>query len=100
MIAAPVCSQTALTAPVANLRMSAKHPAVSYEEFRFGGFPIVNVAATNSAGEIVGNFSNGSSFETGFLRRAGGKPLNFKINGAAFTQPLGVNATGEIVGSY
>ena len=53
----------------------------------------------NSAGAVVGSFSDGTATH-GFLRDRYGDFANFDPPGSAFTQPNAINQHGEIAGLY
>ena len=53
----------------------------------------------NSAGAVVGSFSDGTATH-GFLRDRYGDYTNFDPPGSAFTQPNAINRHGEIAGLY
>ena len=63
----------------------------------FGTFP----ESINSAGAIIGYFSDANGFPHGFLRSPGGKFTTFDAPGAAIgTLPKSINAGGAITGHY
>jgi hypothetical protein len=53
----------------------------------------------NSAGDIAGSFADASGTVHGFVRR-GTKYTQIDFPGSTFTEPSGINDSGEIVGSY
>jgi len=79
----------------------------SYNIFtrRFHEIPVgedtnVTASAINSQGDVAGFATNSSNAVEGFLKLTNGHLVKLNFPGATATQPLGVNAGDEVVGSY
>jgi hypothetical protein len=62
----------------------------------------VAAAATgiNNAGDVTGFFTDAQGNNAGFLRTHTGHLITFQFPGGSDTQPFGINASDQIVGSY
>jgi hypothetical protein len=71
----------------------------------FTALPIpdaVSAAATgiNTAGDIVGFFTNGAKHTSSWLLTPSGQLITYQFPGGSDTQALGINSKNQIVGSY
>jgi uncharacterized membrane protein len=56
--------------------------------------------SVNVSGDIAGSYVDGAGITHGFVRLANGSITSFDVLGATGTAAVGINAAGQIVGSY
>jgi len=67
---------------------------------RMGRGPSLTAAAINNHGDVAGFYTAADGGTVGFVKMAGGRFITLAYPGASMTQALGINDSGEVVGTY
>jgi hypothetical protein len=67
---------------------------------RMGRGPSLTAAAINNHGDVAGFYTTADGATDGFVKVADGRFITLAYPGAAMTQALGINDSGEVVGTY